>query len=98
MGLLRNTAVKTIAWKQDAMMRHRGRIITGVLVIGCAMAWEHAADAAPSPDAQTGYTKLAALTDATLHAWDDFKRSDLATLNAALHAAHAKPIDLRPAK
>jgi hypothetical protein len=66
--------------------------------LGNLMAAVDGADAAPSPDAQTGYTKLAALTDATLHAWDDFKRSDLATLNAALHAAHAKPIDLKPAK
>ncbi|GAA0710420.1 WD40/YVTN/BNR-like repeat-containing protein [Dokdonella soli] len=55
------------------------------------------ADAAPSPDAQAGCTKLAALTDATLRAWDDFKRSDLATLNATLKAAHVKSVELKPA-
>ncbi len=54
------------------------------------------ADAAPSLDAQAGGAKLAALTDTTLRAWDDFKRSDLATLNGALKAAHAKPVELKP--
>ena len=51
------------------------------------------ADAAPSPDARTGYAKLASLTDATLAAWDAFKRDDLATLNASLRAANRKPIE-----
>ena len=51
------------------------------------------ADAAPSPDARTGYAKLASLTDATLAAWDAFKRDDLAALNASLRAAKRKPIE-----
>jgi len=66
--------------------------------LGSLMGAIDGADAAPSPDTQTGYTRLATLTEATLHAWDDFKRNDLATLNAALRAAHAKPIELKPAK
>ncbi|HET6546055.1 MAG TPA: hypothetical protein VFG55_04830 [Rhodanobacteraceae bacterium] len=52
------------------------------------------ADAAPSPDARTGYAKLATLVDTTLAAWDRFKRNDLAALNATLKDAHEKPLAL----
>ena len=54
------------------------------------------ADAAPSADAQAGYTKLDALCETALRKWIDFKRSDLATLNASLKNAHAPPMVLKP--
>jgi hypothetical protein len=66
--------------------------------LGDLMAATDGADADPSADAQAGYTKLAALTDATLKAWDGFKQNDLATLNKTLRTAHIEPLSTKPAK
>jgi photosystem II stability/assembly factor-like uncharacterized protein len=52
------------------------------------------ADAAPSPDAQQGTTALAPLVDATLRAWDELKRRDLAAVNAKRTAAGREPLRL----
>jgi hypothetical protein len=41
-------------------------------------------DAAPSPDARTGFAKIAALIDPTLAAWEKVKTEDLSALNAGL--------------
>ena len=65
--------------------------------LGALMAAVDDADAAPSPDAQAGYTKLAVLCDATLHAWGDFTRVEVPALNASLKASHEKPVELKPA-
>jgi hypothetical protein len=56
------------------------------------------ADAAPSPDAQNGYTKLSGLLDASLQKWDALKTSELSVLNAALKAAGKKPISAESKK
>jgi len=45
------------------------------------------ADADPSPDARTAYTKLTTMLAATQHAWEVWKAKDLAALNAKLRAA-----------
>jgi photosystem II stability/assembly factor-like uncharacterized protein len=52
------------------------------------------ADAAPSPDAQTGYTKLSGMLDASLQKWSALKANELSALNAKLKAAGKKPISL----
>jgi photosystem II stability/assembly factor-like uncharacterized protein len=50
------------------------------------------ADADPGPDALASYAKLSKMLAATLHAWQQLKHSDLATLNAKLTAAGDKAI------
>ncbi|MGH8115587.1 MAG: WD40/YVTN/BNR-like repeat-containing protein, partial [Rhodanobacteraceae bacterium] len=40
------------------------------------------ADAAPSPDARTGYTKLGSMLDASLTKWNTLKQHDLSALDA----------------
>jgi hypothetical protein len=52
------------------------------------------ADAAPSPDARDGYTKLSGMLDASLQKWNSLKTSELPALNAKLKAAGKKPISL----
>jgi hypothetical protein len=52
------------------------------------------ADAAPSPDARDGYTKLSGMLDASLQKWGALKTSELPALNAKLKAAGKKPISL----
>jgi hypothetical protein len=52
------------------------------------------ADAAPSPDAQNGYTKLSSMLDASLQKWSALKANKLPALNAKLKAAGKKPISL----
>jgi hypothetical protein len=52
------------------------------------------ADAAPSPDAQSGYTKLSGLLDASLQKWNTLKASELSALNAELKASGKKPINV----
>ncbi|MBS0383486.1 MAG: hypothetical protein JSR56_13750 [Proteobacteria bacterium] len=52
------------------------------------------ADAAPSPDARTGYAKLSAMLNASLAKWDSLKQHDLAALDAELKAAGRPTIDV----
>ncbi|HET6807105.1 MAG TPA: hypothetical protein VFH59_16850 [Frateuria sp.] len=52
------------------------------------------ADADPSQDAKASYATLSKTLDATVEAWQQLKRRDLADLNARLKAAGAKPITL----
>ncbi len=56
------------------------------------------ADAAPSQDAQTGYTRLSGLLDASLQKWDALKTTELSALNAKLKAAGKKPVSLESRK
>jgi hypothetical protein len=56
------------------------------------------ADAAPSPDAQSGYTKLSGMLDASLQKWSALKTTELSALNAKLKAAGMKPISLESKK
>src|SRR5690348_6302486 len=50
------------------------------------------ADAAPSPDARAGYTKLSGMLDASLQKWGALKTNELPALNAKLKAAGKVPI------
>jgi hypothetical protein len=59
-----------------------------------AQAVDGGADAAPSPDARNGYTKLSGLLDASLQKWDALKTTELPALNAKLEAAGKKPIGI----
>jgi len=59
-----------------------------------AQAVDGGADAAPSPDAQNGYTKLSGMLDASLQKWSALKTNELAALNAKLQAAGKTPIKL----
>jgi len=52
------------------------------------------ADAAPSPDARAGYTKLSGMLDASLQKWGALKTTDLSALNTKLKAVGKKPISL----
>jgi hypothetical protein len=52
------------------------------------------ADAAPSPDARAGYTKLSGMLDASLQKWGALKTSELPALNAKLKAGGKTPISL----
>ena len=63
-----------------------------------AQAVDGGADAAPSPDARNGYTKLSGMLDAALQKWDALKTTELSTLNAKLKAAGKKPISLESGK
>jgi hypothetical protein len=56
------------------------------------------ADAAPSPDARDGYTKLSGMLDASLQKWGALKTNELPALNAKLKAAGKKPISLESTK
>jgi len=56
------------------------------------------ADAAPSPDAQAGYTKLSGMLDASLQKWDALKANELSALNTKLKAAGKEPINLESKK
>jgi len=56
------------------------------------------ADAAPSPDARAGYTKLSGMLDASLQKWSALKTTELPALNAKLKAAGKKPISLESKK
>ncbi|HET9818357.1 MAG TPA: hypothetical protein VFP92_04230, partial [Rhodanobacteraceae bacterium] len=56
------------------------------------------ADAAPSPDARAGYTKLSGMLDASLQKWSALKANELPALNAKLKAAGKKPISLESKK
>jgi len=55
------------------------------------------ADAAPSPDARTGYAAATALLDASLAKWSALK-TKLDALNKALEAAQRKPLSLAAPK
>ena len=50
------------------------------------------ADAAPSPDARTGYAIVSRQLDATLAAWRSIEQVDLPQLNARLKAAGEAPV------
>jgi photosystem II stability/assembly factor-like uncharacterized protein len=50
------------------------------------------ADAAPSPDARTGYAAATALLDSSIAGWSALKTTKLDALNDALKAAQRKPI------
>jgi photosystem II stability/assembly factor-like uncharacterized protein len=52
-------------------------------------------DAAPSADAQAGYTRLTGMLDAALQKWDALKSDQLPALNARLKAAGRPPIALK---
>jgi photosystem II stability/assembly factor-like uncharacterized protein len=52
-----------------------------------------AADAAPTPDAQTGYTLHREILTRTLAAWSAFKSGPLRTLNSQLTAAGGAPVE-----
>jgi photosystem II stability/assembly factor-like uncharacterized protein len=54
------------------------------------------ADAAPSPDAVTGFDKIQPELAATLAAWEEMKTKDLAALNAELKRAGEPGIVLKP--
>jgi len=56
------------------------------------------ADAAPSPDARNGYTKLSGMLDASLQKWSALKTNELPALNARLKTAGKKPISLESGK
>ncbi|HEX5425439.1 MAG TPA: hypothetical protein VFW94_17955, partial [Candidatus Acidoferrales bacterium] len=56
------------------------------------------ADAAPSPDAQNGYTKLSGMLDVSLQKWNALKTTELPALNAKLKAAGKKLISLESKK
>jgi len=56
------------------------------------------ADAAPSPDARDGYTKLSGMLDASLQKWSVIETTELSALNAKLKAAGTKPINLESKK
>jgi hypothetical protein len=53
------------------------------------------ADAAPSPDSQTGFTRLSGLLDASLQKWHGIETTQLPSLNAQLQAAGKPPITLK---
>ena len=55
------------------------------------------ADAAPSPDARTGYAALMPMLDRALADWQRLKSEDLATLNARLRRAGKAELKLGPA-
>jgi len=63
-----------------------------------AQAVDGGADAAPSPDARAGYTKLSGMLDASLQKWSALKTTELPALNAKLKAAGKKPISLESKK
>ena len=50
------------------------------------------ADAAPSPDAQAGYERLATMTDALTERWHAIEADELTALNDRLEAAGEEPI------
>jgi photosystem II stability/assembly factor-like uncharacterized protein len=50
------------------------------------------ADAAPSNDVHTGYAKLRPIADTALRTWTEFKKTDVAALNAQLKAAGQEAI------
>ncbi len=52
------------------------------------------ADAAPSPDARDGFTRLSPMVDSTLAGWERLTGADLQALNAKLDAGGMKPIVL----
>ena len=54
------------------------------------------ADAAPSPDAREAWTKLQAMADSALGAWQGFVSTDLDALNQRLKAAGLEPIAAGP--
>ena len=54
------------------------------------------ADAAPSPDAVTGFDKIQPALAATLAAWEALKTRDLPALNARLKQAGQPAIALKP--
>jgi hypothetical protein len=56
------------------------------------------ADAAPSPDAREGYTKLSGMLDASLQKWNALKGTELPALSAKLKAAGKKPISINTPK
>jgi photosystem II stability/assembly factor-like uncharacterized protein len=56
------------------------------------------ADAAPTPDAQSGYAAAKALLDRELAEWKDFKATKLAAMNAKLRAAGQKPLSVEASK
>jgi photosystem II stability/assembly factor-like uncharacterized protein len=56
------------------------------------------ADAAPTPDAESGYVAAKALLDRELAGWKDFKATKLAAINAKLKAAGQKPLSVESPK
>jgi photosystem II stability/assembly factor-like uncharacterized protein len=56
------------------------------------------ADAAPSPDAQVGYTRAMPMLDRVLGSWERIKAEDLAALNAKLKAAGKPALDAKQAE
>jgi len=56
------------------------------------------ADAAPTPDAESGYAVAKALLDRELGEWKQFKATQLAAMNAKLKAAGQKPLSTEAPK
>ncbi|HJT98509.1 MAG TPA: hypothetical protein VJ696_09360, partial [Rhodanobacteraceae bacterium] len=56
------------------------------------------ADAAPTPDAESGYTVATALLDRELAAWEEFKKTKLAAIDAKLKAAGQKALAIEAPK
>ncbi len=56
------------------------------------------ADAAPTPDAESGYAAAKALLDRELGEWKEFKATRLAAINAKLKAAGQKALSLEAPK
>jgi hypothetical protein len=58
----------------------------------------NSADAAPTPDAESGYAAAKALLDRELGEWKAFKATQLAAMNVKLKAAGQKPLSLEAPK
>ncbi|MGB4859542.1 MAG: hypothetical protein WBP11_09465 [Dokdonella sp.] len=80
------------AWSKPPTSTRSLAFIEGSL--GQLLAAINDADAAPSPDARDGYTKLVEMTELSLQDWKRFKDEDLARLDKALRDAGAAPLKL----
>jgi hypothetical protein len=66
--------------------------------LGKLAAAANGADTAPTPDARAGYDAAVVLADKALGDWSALTSKPLAALNAALKAAHRKPVSTTPPK
>jgi len=66
--------------------------------LGKVAAAADGADAAPTPDAESGYAVAKALLDRELGEWKAFKATKLAAMNAKLKAAGQKPLSTEAPK